>query len=312
MNKTNLIENNFLEKGDFFPFITIGNRSIHNIVDNRYILIFNTKQKINTSKLSNKYNILIKQEHENVFNIIPEANENIYVLLLSPNRRIKEIFINPDFDMLLNLNLNNYKEHYNFPFIMIENALGDELLKEIIECYKIKKEKNNVIEHKTSTKDRQHVFGDNELQKKIDIKLSKSVLPELKKIFYFTPTHRENYKICSYDSITSGRFHSHRDTVHPYQYRKYAMSLLLNDDYVGGELYLSEYDMKIKPKANTAIIFPGISSHQVLKVEKGSRMAMITFFTDNDVRKRDKMKANFYKDKNVEFTKIYPENKKLV
>lgn len=307
MNETNSVESNFLEKGDFFPFIKIGNRHIHNLVNNRYTLIFNTKNNINTSKLSSKYNILIRRQNENVFNIIPEPTESVYVLFLSPNRRVKEIFIDPDFDMLLNLDLDKYKEHYNFPFIMIENALDEELLKEVIEYYKMKKEKNQVIAHQHKTKDRLHVHPNSTLQKKIDNKLSKSVLPELRKIFYFDANHRESYKICSYDCVTSGRFHSHRDTPHPYQHRKYAMSLLLNDDYEGGELYLSEYDMKIKPKANTAIIFPGISSHQVLTVTKGSRMAMITFFS-NSTKQHYKMQANFYKDKNVEFSKIYPEN----
>ena len=52
----------------------------------------------------------------------------------------------------------------------------------------------------------------------------------------------------------------------------------LNDDYGGGELYLPEYGLKIKPKVNTVVIFPGILSHQVLEITKGSRMAVITFF----------------------------------
>ena len=46
----------------------------------------------------------------------------------------------------------------------------------------------------------------------------------------------------------------HIEIHHRYQHRKHAMSLILNDDYEGGELYLSEYNMKIKPKSNTAII----------------------------------------------------------
>ena len=52
MGEKNKEQTNFLEKGDFFPFIRIGGREIHNLVDNRYTLIFNTKQKI---KLFTKY-----------------------------------------------------------------------------------------------------------------------------------------------------------------------------------------------------------------------------------------------------------------
>ena len=67
-----------------------------------------------------------------------------------------------------------------------------------------------------------HVHPDLALEKKLDNKLSRSVLPELRKIYYFDAKNRENYKICSYDSESSGRFHSHRDTPKPYQHRKYA------------------------------------------------------------------------------------------
>ena len=44
MNEISVTERNFLKKGDFFPFIRIGNKDIHNLIDNRYTLIFNTKQ----------------------------------------------------------------------------------------------------------------------------------------------------------------------------------------------------------------------------------------------------------------------------
>ena len=305
-NITSKKNDNFLEKGDFFPFIKIGARDIHNLVNDKYTLIINTKKNVNiTQNLRNKYNILVRRKNENIFNIIPDMKENIYVLLLSPNRRIKDIFDDTDITYLENLDLSQYKENYNFPYLIIENALDKELLNEIIDFYKKKKEKGQTISHQHSTKDRLHVHPDLELTKKIDSKLSRSVLPELRKIFYFDVKHREDYKICSYDSETSGRFHSHRDTPSPFQHRKYAMSLLLNDDYEGGELYLSEYGMKIKPKANTAFIFPGLSSHQVLEVTKGSRMAMITFFTSG-LKKRYEMKSHFFKDKNVEFSKIYP------
>jgi len=115
-------ETNYLEKGDFFPFIKIGGREIYNLVDDRYTLIFNTNQQVITNQLSKKYNILVRRKDENVFNIIPDPDEKLYVLLLSPNRRIKEIFENANLDELIDIDLSKYKENYNFPFIMIENA----------------------------------------------------------------------------------------------------------------------------------------------------------------------------------------------
>ena len=294
----------YLEKGDYFPFIRIGGREIHNIVNEKHTLIVNSLQPLqHTNKLREKFNIISRTLKDNVYGIMPDMNDTMLILLLSPNRRIIDIF--NDESKLLDFNGLTCKEQYNFPFIKIENALDDELLEEVKKYYFDEQEKGKLIFHKHATKDRAHVHPNAALSKKIDNKLSRSVLPELRKIYYFDAKYREYYKICLYDSVTSGRFHSHRDTPAPYQHRRYAMSLILNDDYEGGELYLPEYDMKIKPKANTAIIFPGISAHQVLPVTKGVRMAVITFFSSN-AKEQYKMLSHFYDDKNVQYSNIYP------
>ena len=83
------------------------------------------------------------------------------------------------------------------------------------------------------------------------------------------------------------------------------MSLVLNDDYEGGELYFPEYGIKVKPKANTAVIFPGINTHQVLEVKKGNRMAMITFFVTKKIDSY-RIKSHFFDEKNIKYSKIYP------
>jgi len=84
------------------------------------------------------------------------------------------------------------------------------------------------------------------------------------------------------------------------------LSLFLNDDYEGGEFELLEYGLKIKPKANTAFIFPGISTHQVLPVTKGSRMTIVTFFVNGLNRPQYKMKSHYFRDNNIIESNIYP------
>ena len=84
------------------------------------------------------------------------------------------------------------------------------------------------------------------------------------------------------------------------------MTLFLNDAYEGGEFHLLEYGLKIKPKANTAFIFPGICTHKVLQVTKGSRMVIITFFVNGETRPQYKMKSHFYDDKGIIESEIYP------
>lgn len=54
----------------------------------------------------------------------------------------------------------------------------------------------------------------------------------------------------------------------------------INDDYDGGELVFPDYDLKIKPKLNSLIMFPGNENylHGVLEVSKGHRYTFGTRF----------------------------------
>ena len=145
----------------------------------------------------------------------------------------------------------------------------------------------------------------------IDNKLSRSLFPEIKKIFYFDVQYRELYKICSYDSETNGRFEAHRDTPYPRQHRKFALSLILNDDYEGGEFLLPEYNISLKPKANTAIVFPGICAHKVNPIISGSRKTIITFFCtekpdDSQSNNKNIIKSNFFIERKVQNSLIFP------
>lgn len=330
----------YLEVGDYLPFIKINGvnrtKEMHNFVSNKPFVIAcsnNINDFINIQtdylKLSNDFNIInvfnndINNETNNNYkqfitnDIIYTCDEQLIKLLecskdiityfVSPNRRIKHISYNyADIDF----NTINYKDYLevnsHIPYLIIDNVLDPELLNEIINYYYNSKNNNTIIGHCHNTKNRYHAHPNVELEKKLDNKLSRSAFPEIQKTFYFDVTHREPYKISSYDSETRGRFHAHRDTPHPYQHRKYAMSLLLNDDYEGGEFHLPEYGVKIKPKANTAIIFPGINAHEVLEVTKGSRMAIITFFINSYDRSQYNVKSHFFKEKDIKYSKIYP------
>lgn len=320
-----------LQVGDYIPFIKIKgieySKEIHNY-NNKKLFCFITV--INISKMHELYSkleillkdcniIILFREGEPTFKtsqilytkdiqlskiLFIESEPKIYIT--DPNRKIASILNFQDITEN-SFKMENYlPKQVHIPYLLIENALDDELLKKIINFYNEKKKGNQLIAHTTSTKDRKHVHPDSELEKEIDHKLSRSVLPELRKVFYFDAQHRELYKICSYDAETSGRFHPHRDTPAPQQYRKYALSLFLNDDYEGGEFVLPEYGLKVKPKANTAFIFPGISTHQVLPVTKGSRMTIISFFVNGTIRPQYKMKAHYYKDKKIVDSEIYP------
>lgn len=298
----------FLEKGDFFPFIKIGNKEIHNLVNDKFTIIINTIDKYNlTDIIYDKYNVIIRNTSDNL-KIIPEPNNNIYILLLSPNKRIKDIFeyIDNNFIKYLEeLDLSQYYDYNSIPYIIIENVLDNNLFDKIIEYYNENKNTEKVKLSKTKTKDREHIHTSKLLTNTIDNKLSRTIFPEVKKIYNYDIKFREDYKICNYDSNSSGRFHQHRDTPHPYNHRKFAMSLLLNDDYEGGELYFPEYNIKLKPPKNAAVIFPGILSHGVLDVTKGNRMSLITFFTTKEVESY-RITNNFFDG--ITYSNVFPNN----
>ena len=330
LKSTNLLPET-LQIGDFIPFIKINglnmSRDIHNFC-NEKPFIFITTQKVSNENwynllknLSINFNVILLFQEGEILEIVPNVlytqdrqlsnilsiNDKFTVYITCPNRRIITIMYSNELKEMEKLNIEDYQpKHTHVPYLLIENALDQVLLNKVIDFYYQKKKEGKLISHQHNTKDRLHVHPDEILQKELDHKISRSVLPELRKVFYFDTQYRETYKICSYDAKTSGRFHPHRDTPSPYQYRKYAMSLFLNDDYKGGQFSLPEYGIKIKPKANTAFIFPGISTHQVLPVTKGSRMTIITFFINETNKPQYEMKAHYYKDKDIVESDIYP------
>lgn len=56
--------------------------------------------------------------------------------------------------------------------------------------------------------------------------------------------------------------------------------IYLNDDYEGGELHFPFLDYKLKPKANTAVLFPSnfCFEHEACPVISGTKYAAVTWF----------------------------------
>ena len=74
-------------------------------------------------------------------------------------------------------------------------------------------------------------------------------------------------------------------TIHTDNYkdrpRTVAMSLMLNDDYDGGEIAFFEREHIVKPSAGSVVIFPAnfMYPHEIMPVLSGTRYAIITWFT---------------------------------
>ena len=61
--------------------------------------------------------------------------------------------------------------------------------------------------------------------------------------------------------------------------KSYICSMLLNDDYDGGELYFDELLKYTKPKAGSLVLFPGYCTrHGVRAITKGTRITVLSVF----------------------------------
>ncbi|MFW0777203.1 MAG: GlcNAc-transferase family protein [Rickettsiales bacterium] len=172
------------------------------------------------------------------------------------------------------------------PALMVPNVFSKEFCARCIEAFETGHTFDGTVGggkeagYKPGSKLRTDHVVHGELLREIDDKLSRSLFPEIKKVFGFEVTHREYYKIGLYDGERGGFFKHHRDNFDEKMgYRRIAMTLNLNDDYEGGGLRFPEYDENIyRPKAGSAIAFSSSTMHEARKVTKGKRYVVVGFF----------------------------------
>lgn len=80
---------------------------------------------------------------------------------------------------------------------------------------------------------------------------------------------------------------AHLDAVPEMPWREYGSVVYLNDNFSGGETFLEEFSLEIKPKAGMLVAFPGDWEHRhgVRPVKDGERFTMPNFWTSDASRK---------------------------
>jgi predicted 2-oxoglutarate/Fe(II)-dependent dioxygenase YbiX len=98
--------------------------------------------------------------------------------------------------------------------------------------------------------------------------------------FNYEVSRFEDFRIACYDSARGGYFRPHRDnTTEGTAHRRFAMSLLLNDDYEGGTLRFPEYGLhEYRPDAGSAVVFSCSLLHEATDVTRGQRFVLLSFF----------------------------------
>jgi peroxiredoxin/predicted 2-oxoglutarate/Fe(II)-dependent dioxygenase YbiX len=124
---------------------------------------------------------------------------------------------------------------------------------------------------------------DKDLISALQAKFIRRVVPEIRKVHQFEVTRMERYIVACYDSKDGGHFSAHRDnTTKGTAHRRFAVSINLNSEFEGGEVYFPEYGKRsYKPPAGGACVFSCSLLHAVTPVTAGRRFAFLPFLYDD-------------------------------
>lgn len=128
-----------------------------------------------------------------------------------------------------------------------------------------------------------HVIKTEAVLNFLDSRMKARIYPLVKKAFGFEVTRRENFHIARYAGPRAGTAIGHRDnTERETSYRRFALSISLNDDFEGGALKFKEFTGEgYKGAPGTALVFSSGLLHEVEETTKGIRYTLIShFFSD--------------------------------
>lgn len=128
------------------------------------------------------------------------------------------------------------------------------------------------------------LIGDQAMIKRSQSLVRRRIVPEIRKAFQFNATRMERYIVACYDAGEDAHFRAHRDnTTSGTAHRRFACSILLNEEYEGGELRFPEYGARSwRPPAGGAVVFSCSLLHTVSRVTKGRRYAFLPFLYDEE------------------------------
>ena len=109
----------------------------------------------------------------------------------------------------------------------------------------------------------------------------------MRKAFQFNPSRIERYIVARYDSTEGGHFRAHRDnTTRGTAHRRFAITINLNDDFDGGELWFPEFgSRRYRPPMGGAVVFSCSLLHEATPVMRGVRYATLPFLYDDAAAK---------------------------
>lgn len=105
------------------------------------------------------------------------------------------------------------------------------------------------------------------------------LMPELYKAWWVSQLRTEAFYVASYTAERGDFFTAHRDNTLPHTAdRRIAVSIELNDDYLGGGLVFPEYsDDRWRAPVGGGLAFSCSLMHEAVAVERGTRYVLLVF-----------------------------------
>ncbi|MBX6741946.1 MAG: 2OG-Fe(II) oxygenase [Acetobacteraceae bacterium] len=191
------------------------------------------------------------------------------------------------------------------PVLLLPRVLEPALCRRLIALYEadggqesgimVERDGKTVGVHNPAHKRRRDcTIADPALQAAIRARISRRIAPEMRKAFQFSPTRIERYIVACYDAAEGGHFRAHRDNTTPgTAHRRFAVTINLNEDFEGGELWFPEFSRRrYRPPAGGAVVFSCSLLHEATPVTAGRRYAVLPFLYDDAAARIRKANQN--------------------
>jgi predicted 2-oxoglutarate/Fe(II)-dependent dioxygenase YbiX len=178
------------------------------------------------------------------------------------------------------------------PVLLIRNVIPPEMCQRLMHAWEVEGHQEygsvkevdgqavRAVDHGHKKRSDYYVRNNPELNQLVVNYIGRRVVPEINWSFFYRVTKFEDFRVGCYDAGAGGYFRAHRDNTTPAtRQRKFAMSLLLNDDYEGGTLRFPEHGPHAyRPEAGAAVIFSCNLLHEATDVTAGRRFVLLSFF----------------------------------
>lgn len=235
------------------------------------------------------------------------------IFLIDRNEHVEAIYEHDNIDEEINAVFTCLKarapvricEGPQVPLLLIPNALSQEMCSEVIATFNASESFpgltkilvdgvwRNMVDT-TNKRRRDAAIPDGALAQQLGDILFYRISGEIIRAFCFPVTRCQYLQVGCYDAEDRGGFSAHRDNDVPTNsFRRWALSLNLNDDYDGGGLHFPEYGCTYHFPAGTAAIFSCSLLHEAKIVTRGKRYVIVGFFYgENEHMERMKVIAN--------------------